>query len=250
MTVSSAPDEPRSSTATVVVEADDGQLQTALRHNTTLLLAWSGLTALVIASVFVAVVTDIGRGWTYVLLVALLVVIVSNLSLGFFLRRRIRGFQRVRKPFLVIDDAGFRFAGVDPIGWEDVLGVIYGDTRGELHRGGVFARWAKQYFYRAGGSQIMLAVGIDRPKRFQRTARGVLRRYFDAAFDLGGLIIPLDTALNDDALVRVRSAVGVAAERGNVPYLESTDPREIGRAALSLGTGRRMRRRQSHRRRR
>jgi hypothetical protein len=225
----------------VAIDVDRDRLALALRRNTRFLATWGGIALADVVLIVVLALTDLGRTLTYTLLVVLLLALVPSIALGIFLRRRVRGFLRLPGPFLVVDRGGFVFAGMPAIGWSDMLGVIYGDTSADLARGGGFSRWAKRLVTGAGGSQIMISVGLDRPRRFQRESVGALRRYFSAGFDLGGLIIPIDHALGDDRLALLRSTLRAGTTHGNVPYLESTDAREIGRASYAFGTGKRMR---------
>lgn len=224
----------------VVVDVDRERLARALRRNTAFLLTWLGLLVAAVAVTVVFAIADIGRTLTYTLLVVLVLAVIPNILLGLFLRRRVRGFQRLPGPFLVVDRAGATFAGIPPIAWADMLGVVYGDSSHGLRSGGRFARWAKGLIYRAGGSQIMITVGLVRPKRFQRPASGALRRYFSAGMDLGGLIIPVDTALGDGQLALLRAALRAGTAVGRVEYLETTDTAAMGRAGYLFASGKRL----------
>jgi hypothetical protein len=187
-------------------------------------------------------VTGIGRLATYFLLSLLLVILLASLVLGMRLRRRVRGFLSADDPMLMLTRDAIVFAGIPPIPWADVLGAVYCDERANLARGGGIGRWMKRLTYRAGGSQVTLHVGIDRPRRFRDGAAGGVARYLSAAFDIGGITLPVDTALGDPQLHALAQTLRALAEGGLLRYLETDDPRRVGRAAASMATGRPMRR--------
>lgn len=226
----------------VALDADRERLGAALRRNTGYVAAYASFTAVVVAGIVALAVTDVGRLATYFLLGLLLVILLASLVLGLRLRGRIRGFLRAADPLLLLTPEAIVFSGVPPIPWADVLGVVYCDERANLALGGGFARWMKRLVYGSGGSQVTLHVGVNRPKRFRDASTGGLARYLSAAFDLGALTLPIDTALSDAQLSHLTGALRVLARNGSVRYLETDDPRRVGRAAASMATGRPMRR--------
>lgn len=225
----------------VAIEVDRDKLGVALRRNTAYVAVYGSLVAAVLAAIVVLAVTGIGRYLTYVLLGLLLLIFLASLVMGLWLRRRVRGFLSLTEPFITVGRDGIAFAGIPRVGWGDVLGVIYGDSSAALHQGGRFARWSRNLVYRAGGAQVFLNVGIDRPKRYKAASTGALVRYLSAWGDLGGVLVHLDTALGEPQLARLRAALRSATALADVRYVESTDTQRLARAAASMASGRRMR---------
>jgi hypothetical protein len=236
-----APESGRMTDA-IVLDADRDLLRAALRRNTAYVAVYGGLTAAIVAAIVALAGTGIGRLATYFLLGLLLVILLASLVLGMRLRRRVRGFLDAGDPLLILTREAIVFSGIPPIPWTAVLGAVYCDERANLSRGGGMGRWMKRLTYRSGGSQVTLHVGIDRPKRFRDAATGGLARYLSAAFDIGGITLPVDTALGDPQLNALAGAFRALAEGGVLRYLETDDPRRVGRAAASMATGRPMRR--------
>jgi hypothetical protein len=223
---------------TLAVSVDREKLREALRRNTLYLAGYGVLLGIVAAGIVALAVTEVGRFATYALLGVLSVILLSSLGTGLWLRRRVRGFLSIREPFLAVSREGLRFAGVPLMPWSAVRGVIYSDESASPRRGRGFARWAKNLTYGAGGARIALTVGLDDPKRYHRAATGELERYLTSAVDVGGMIVHLDTALNDTELARVRAALREATEAADVGYLDTDDPRRVGEATSTMMTGR------------
>ncbi|GGH47459.1 hypothetical protein [Microbacterium album] len=224
----------------LVLHTDRDKLLRALRYNTRYVAVYALLVAGLAAGIVAVAVTGIGRGPTYLLLGFLLVLLVGSLGMGLWLRARVRGFLRVDGPFIVVSRAGVAVDGIPRIAWGDVLGVIYGDSSENLRTGNGVARWMKNLTYQAGGAQVFLHVGVREPKRYRAAASGPLARYV-SALDMG-LLMHLDTALDDARLARLRGALRAATAQAGVRYLETSDTRRMMRAASSMATGRPMRR--------
>ncbi|MCK6066607.1 MULTISPECIES: hypothetical protein [Microbacterium] len=229
-------------TEAVAFDADRGQLRAALRRNTVYVAVYLALVALVGAGIVALAMSGIGRLATYFLLSIFLLVLLASVVLGLRLRRRLQTFLRAGDPLLLLSPHALVFAGIPPIPWADVLGVVYCDERANLSSGGGIGRWMKRLTYRAGGSQVTLVVGVARPKRFREGAAGGLTRYLSSSFDLGGFTLPVDTALSDVQLRALAGSFRALAEGAIVRYLETDDARRVGRAAASMATGRPMRR--------
>ncbi len=224
----------------LVLDADRGKLRTALRRNAVLLAVYGGSSLVVVGGIIALAVSDIGRLATYFLLGLLLVILFANLALVMTLRRRLMRFRRAADPLLIVSAQAIVFSGIPPVPWADVLGVIYMDERANLARGGGIGRWMKSLTYRAGGSQVAIQLGIDRPRRFRDGAEGGLVGYLSSSFDLGGISMPLDTAFSDAQLAALRDQLRAVAATGAVAYLESADPQRVAKAAGAMGAGERL----------
>lgn len=233
------PDRPAPPEA-LALDADVTRLREALRRNTVYLAAYGLLSVAVVAGIVALAVTEVGRLATFFLLGLLLVILLASVVRGLRLRARVRTYLDAPAPLLLLSPSAIAFSGIPPIPWADVLGVVFCDERANLARGGGFARWSKRVVYGAGGSQVTLHVGVDSPQRFRAGASGGLTRYLSSAFDLGGLTLTIDTALNDGQLQALRDALRAAETAGIVRYLETDDPRRVARAAGLMATGRPM----------
>ncbi|QEW02325.1 hypothetical protein [Microbacterium lushaniae] len=211
-------------TEAVAFDADREQLNAALRRNTWYLAGYLAIAAVVVAGIVALAVTEFGRLATYFLLSLLLLIILANVVLGLHLRRRLRTFLRAGDPLLLLSPHAVVFSGVPPIPWSDVLGAVYCDERANLAAGGGIGRWMKRLTYRSGGSQVTLVVGIARPKRFREGAAGGLTRYLSASFDLGGITLPVDTALGDVQLRALAGSLRALAEGESCAISRRTTP--------------------------
>lgn len=223
------------------LEANRAQLADTLKHNSRYLIVMGGVSALVVALIAVLTATGIGRELTYALLAVLLVVVLACVGIGLIARRRVRKALAVEGAFIEIDATGVRLAGVPPLAWPQMLGVVVSDNRGTLDQGGRFGRWVRRMMYRTGGALSSIVIGLDDMRSVRAGAEGARVASLDLAVDdHGGAVAHLDVALAPAECDQVREALRAATALNAVPFLFTADNGAVARATLQMGRGERM----------
>lgn len=226
---------------TLRFDVDRAQLTATLRRNNRYLLVTGGISLLVVVIIAVLFATDIGRALTYVLLVVLLVVMLGNVGLGLIARRRVVKALAVEGAFIEVAATGVRLAGVPPLSWSQMLGVIVSDNRGTLEHGRGLGRWLRRMTYRTGGALHSVVIGLDDMRSVRAAAEGPRVASLDLAVDdHGGLVQHLDVALAPLECDQVREALRAAAALNDTPFLFTADNGAVARATLQMGRGERM----------
>lgn len=226
---------------TLRLSVDRARATAALKRNTAYLAVTCGICALIALLIVVLLATEVGRALTYRLLVILLVIMLGNVGIGLIARRRVNRVLALPGLFMEVDATSLRLAGVPPLGWAHMLGVVVDDERGILARGRGMGRRIRRLTYSIGGALQFVMIGHADLRTVRSNASGPRVAWMDLSLDDHGTLgLYLDVALNPEQCAQVCEALRAAAAVNNVPYRTTASPGFVARATWQMSCGNRL----------
>ncbi|MFT4220232.1 MAG: hypothetical protein QM611_06915 [Microbacterium sp.] len=217
---------------TFAVPLDRPRARRRARVNTAVLVIAATVIAVCVAILAALALTQSGRALTF-LLSALLGAAAAALLLRFWLaRRRVRAAVASADEYVAVSAEGMRVAGAVQLRWAQVVGGVGFDDRAAHIP---LARRPAEALSRAAGvARAELVLGVRGVRELRDAAPRPLRGAFEVIFDHGGVRIPLDTAVEPDAVRPLLAAVCVAAAMSGVEVTLTNEPTEIARRTMAV----------------
>ncbi|WP_404443650.1 hypothetical protein LG315_10145 [Microbacterium marinum] len=224
---------------TFAVPLDRDAVNRRMRANTTVMVVASAVIVVSLGAGTAIALGTWGRALTFVLLFVLAAVTLIVWVKFFWIRRRLRALTASGDEYLSVDANGIRLAGTVPVAWTDIVGGVGFDDRAV--RVALLRRPAARISLAAGESRSEVVLGFRETRALRTAAHPGLRHMFIVGSPpmSGGVRLPLDVALEPDAVLPTLAALWAAGEQAGVDIVLTRDYGLIGRLTTHVLLGKR-----------